>query len=85
MNPPTFPQRCRHLGEIQVQLTRISPKGTQLPQEKERSGSPLLSRALADKKKGISEQEEMSTDFLTNPTTAETTPNPHTRSKIIPL
>jgi len=54
MNPPTFPR------EVQTPRGKPSPthpyfsEGAQLPREKEQSGSPLLTRALADKKKGIS-------------------------------
>jgi len=71
MNPPTFPQRHRHLGGIQVRPTCISRKDTQPVSGEERSGSPLLTRTLTDKKKKTSrlDEKEISTNVLPNTTT----------------
>jgi len=54
---PTTTNESTHVpSEVQTPRENPSPthpylsEGTQLPREKERSGSPLLTRALADKK-----------------------------------
>jgi len=70
------PTRGNHLGGIQVRPTRAS-------EEKARSGSPLLTRALIDKRKGF--LASMKGNQPENALTNTTTKNPHTRSKIIPL
>jgi len=86
---PTMTNESTHVPS-EVQTPRRNPcpihphlpEGTQLPLEKERTGSPLLTRALADIRKGFlaptkRNQPETSSQPLP--------PNPHTRSKIIPL
>jgi len=76
MNPPTFPQKYRHLGEIQVRLTRISPKACS---HLERKNGPdhhfSLGRSPIKERDFSPQREEISTNILTN-TTTETTPKP---------
>jgi len=69
------PTKGNHLGGIQAEPTRAS-------KEQALSGSPLRTRALSDKKKGISRLDEEKTAPASSRTLP---PNPHTRSKIIPL
>jgi len=87
---PTMTNESTHVP-FEVQTPRRKPRpthpllseGTQIPREKERSGSPLLTRALADKKKMISRPEGRENQHEHPHQTLP--PNPHTRSKIIPL
>jgi len=82
INPPTFLQRSRHLGEIQVQLTRISPKARSclertngLDHHFSLGRSPIKERDFSPRREEIS----------TNVPTKHYHRKPHTRSKIIPL
>ena len=65
MNLSTFQQGANHLGGIQVRPTRAS-------KEQARSGSPLLTRSLTDKKKEICRLDEISMNVLTNTSTEPT-------------
>jgi len=78
---PTMTNESTHVP-FEVQTPRRKPRptppllseGTQIPREKERSGSPLLTRTLADKKKGFLDPKgkKISTNILTSTTTEPT-------------
>jgi len=78
---PTTTNESTHVPS-EVQTPRGNPslthpylsEGTQLPREKERSGSPLLTRAVADKKKEISRLDGKKSARTSSPTLP---PKPH--------
>jgi len=84
---PTMTNESTHVpSEVQTPRGNPSPthpylsEGVQPPRENKRSGSPLLTRVLADKKKRdfSPQQEEISTNILSN-TTTETNTETHTQ------